>query len=164
MTLTAVTYRRQATEAIPAITYVATVGGYPYHVIPGDPLYPLAAMLGADAPFDPMDPIIPPLTLAQRRAGMNLTKLQLAIMAQRPGYGFMTTAEAEAWLGPGTIPAVAQAVLDGITDQAARNEATLRFVGATNFSRLDPFILLLKSALALSDTVMDAFFTEGAAL
>lgn len=101
---------------------------------------------------------------AARRAAQGLTKLQLAIMAQRPAYGFMTAAEAEAWLGPGTIPPVAQGVLNGIADAAARSEATLRFVGATSFARLDPFILLLQSELDLSDATLDAFFTEGAAL
>ena len=49
-------------------TFVATVNGDPYHVIPGDPLFEQAEIDGADAPFEPVPP---EPTIAQARAAVN---------------------------------------------------------------------------------------------
>ena len=116
----------------------------------------------ADQNGDPQLVQPSPPTAAQLRASRSLTKLQLAITAQRPAYGFMTTTEADEWLGLGTIPAVAADILATLPAGAVRDEATLRFKGATDFPQLDPFMLMLKDHLGLTDAQMDAFFIEGA--
>jgi hypothetical protein len=59
MILTSVTYRREPTADIPETTYVGMVNGLPYHVMPSDPLYPLAQQMGVDAPLEPPLPPLP---------------------------------------------------------------------------------------------------------
>lgn len=59
--LASLTYRREDG------TFVGVVGGYPYHVIPSDPLWPeavaMAAEMGDALPFEPPppEPVPPPL-------------------------------------------------------------------------------------------------------
>ncbi len=60
MMIASITYQR------PDGTFLALLeNGWPYHVIQSDPLYPLAAEMGADAPYEP-EPVGP--SLADRRA------------------------------------------------------------------------------------------------
>ena len=56
-------------------TFVATVNGDPYHVIPGDPLFEQAEIDGADAPFEPVPP--------QPTVAEQLTQARAAVNAER---------------------------------------------------------------------------------
>ena len=86
-------------------TFVATVNGDPYHVIPGDPLFEQAEIDGADAPFEPVPPQ-PTVAeqLAQARAGASMSRLDFAKLALREGW--ITAAEAKAWVPGNALPKI----------------------------------------------------------
>lgn len=94
--------------------------------------------------------------LAQARQAAKLGRLQFA-MALRAG-GVVTKAEAAAWLANGTLPAIGAAALAQIADDAAREDAELRFIAATEIERLNPFIALLQVEAGLTDAQVDALF------
>ena len=96
--------------------------------------------------------------LLARRAEMTITDLQFAAAAILPQFGFMTAQEAADWVGAGVIPAVAQAVIDGIADPTERAVATIRIRGARTISRNESFVSALASAYGLTDEEVDAFF------
>jgi hypothetical protein len=54
-------------------TFVAVVNGLPYHVIDSDPLFAQAQIDGQAAP---LEPALPPQTLAAERAAMKCTPMQ----------------------------------------------------------------------------------------
>ena len=154
-------------DPAPEGSFVAIVGGFPYHVLPGDPLWPealaAAAELGHLLPFEPLPPVrTTEELLAEWRAGAVLTRLQFALQAVHEGK--ITAAEAEAWCGAGAIPALGQAALDLIEDPVARVEARIRFAGAWFVRRLDPFLPAIQAAAEWTDEQVDDFFRDGANL
>lgn len=96
------------------------------------------------------------------RARMSLSKLQLTLALV--GQGILSEAEGEAWLASGTLPAFAVSALDTLPDDGTRAVARLRFVGAVEIERTNPFIALLAGHLGLTDAQVDALFEAGAAL
>jgi len=63
-------------------TFVATVNGDPYHVIPGDPLFEQAEIDGADAPFEPVPP---QPTVEEQRAQWSAAAVQIKIALDEIG-------------------------------------------------------------------------------
>jgi hypothetical protein len=148
-------------------SFVALVEGFPYHVIPSDPLWPLAVeaadALGDDLLLEP-EPEQPTAeeALAAWRARAVLTRIQFALQAVADGK--MTAAEAEAWVGSGTIPALGETALLLIADTALRTAARIRFAGAVFIARNDPFLPALQAAAEWTDAQVDDFFIAGAVL
>jgi len=98
------------------------------------------------------------------RAVMEVTDLQFAVAAIQPQFGFMTAQEAADWVGAGVIPALAQSVIDAITDQSLREAAIIKVRGARRIGRNEPFVAWLAAAQVMTDDEVDAFFTVAAAL
>lgn len=153
MSLIAITARRADG------TFVAVVNGYPYHVIPGDPLYPHAVESGANAPLDPMTPLIAAPTLEQQRAGMILSRSQFARQAALAGK--MTATEARAWAGAGSDTALGTAALALVPEGTARDLAAIVFASATTIDRLNPFMPALQAVAGWTDEQVDEFFRAG---
>lgn len=97
---------------------------------------------------------------AARRARVSVSRTQFAVAAVQSG--LVTAAEAEAWVGAGTLPAIAVAAIDTIADADARAEARIRVAGGQVVARNDPFIALLAAALALTAADVDALFALAA--
>jgi hypothetical protein len=65
-----ITYKR------PDGTFVATLNGAPYHIIPGDPAFAQAQIDGAQASFEPLPPTALEPTIEELRAAMVVSPLQ----------------------------------------------------------------------------------------
>lgn len=100
--------------------------------------------------------------LAAERAAMVLSRLQFALQALAAGK--MTAGEAEAFVGPRTIPALGEAALALIADPQVRAVARIRFAGAQVIERADPLVPLLQVAADWTDAQVDQFFRDGAVL
>ncbi len=96
MTIT-VQYRR------PDGTFIATVNGMPYHVVPGDPRYADAQIVGANAPFEPV-PDTPPdepplLSKVQWKFFLYVTGFDAAAAAALAAMPKTTPQEIATWAG-----------------------------------------------------------------
>jgi hypothetical protein len=78
--------------------------------------------------------------------------------------GLITQDEAIAAVATGTIPAVLQTIVDGITDPAEQFAAKMLLSGATVFERRHPFTEAVGAALGWTSAQIDAFFTAAHAL
>lgn len=76
----------------------------------------------------------------------------------------ITQDEALAAVATGTIPAVLQTIVDGITDPAEQFAAKMLLSGATVFERQHPFTEAVGAALGWTSAQIDAFFTAASAL
>ena len=143
-------------------TFVARLGGLPYHVVPEDPLWGWAVEAGADAPLEPgpaqrSDAEL----LAEWRQSVELTNIQFALVAVEEG--LMAAAEAEAWVARGEIPPIGLMAIASMPE-AARPSARIRFAGARVIARLDPFVSWLMAAAGRSEDEADAMWRRGAQL
>lgn len=101
-------------------------------------------------------------SLTEWREGASVTDLQFADQAVDDG--FMTDAEALAWVSAGVLPQIATDAL-ALVPEPLRPRATRRFAGARIIGRLDPFIIgPFKGLTGLTDTQLDTFFQEAALL
>lgn len=78
--------------------------------------------------------------------------------------GIITQAEALAAVQTGTIPAVLQAVVDGIEDAGEKFAAQMILSGATIFQRNAPLTASLGAAFGWMPEQIDAFFLAASAL
>lgn len=118
-------------------TFVALVDGLPYHVTREDPLYEEAALSGSDAPFEPTpeppEDIIPPITKRQLRLTLVRNDIPLA-----------------------TVEAAIASMPDGLQKQ----EAQIEWADASTFNRNHPTLLLIASALGLTEAQVDAMWEQ----
>lgn len=96
-------------------------------------------------------PIIPQI-ISDRQFFQQLAVLKL-----------ITWDEAEAAVGPGTIPAAISAALDALPDDQLR-PARVIFIGARDFQRNHPLVATLAAALKWDDKQIDALWTAAAEL
>lgn len=142
-------------------TYVATVGGYPYHVTPSTPYWDEAQELGADAPFEPEPEVPPPLTPEQVLAGMPPVS-HAQIIAALILSEIITEAEGVAWIS-GTLPAAVEAMIATLpADQ--RVIARLRAIRPTSVVPTDPLVAALAAAQGQGVEDLIALFQTAAAL
>ena len=128
MNLTSVIYRRPETDEVPAITYVATVNGLPYHVLPDDPLYAQATQLGVDAPFEPVPtPPTPEEVLASIRAAATIDRETLCRALYSQG---KLSDESAIEATAGRWPVEFNAVIQGMTP-AQVLDAKISWAGAS---------------------------------
>jgi len=145
-------------------TFVATVNGDPYHVIPGDPLFEQAEIDGADAPFEPVPPQ-PTVAeqLAQARAGASMSRLDFAKLALREGW--ITAAEAKAWVPGNALPQIVTDIIAQHIEGADRQVvAEINALGQLVVNRNDLLLRLLMMSKKVTDAQMDAHFGVGAIL
>jgi len=145
-------------------TFVATVNGDPYHVIPGDPLFEQAEIDGADAPFEPVPPQ-PTVAeqLAQARAAASMSRLDFAKLALREGW--ITSAEAKAWVPGNALPQIVTDIIAQHIEGADRQVvAEINALGQTVVNRNDLLLRLLMMSKKVTDAQMDAHFGVGAIL
>lgn len=99
-----------------------------------------------------VDPV--PMTAEEMRAWLTLSFTQLLIGLDAEGW--LTTAEAEAWLD-GTLPAPVNALIASLpADQ--RFAAKARAKRPTVVERLNPLVIGLAAATGKTDAELDAFF------
>lgn len=144
-------------------SFVALVGGLPYHVTREDPLFRAAQIAGANAPLE-AEPAAPTDAeiLAAWREQTEITDIQFAKASLAAG--LMTATEAEEWVANGALPAVATTALNAISDVNARAVARIEFRGARIIGRNNPFIPVLQAALSMTDEQVDDLFRAGLAL
>ena len=145
-------------------TFVATVNGDPYHVIPGDPLFEQAEIDGADAPFEPVPPQ-PTVAeqLAQARAAASMSRLDFAKLALREGW--ITAAEAKAWVPGNALPQIVTDIIAQHIEGADRQVvAEINALGQLVVNRNDLLLRLLMMSKKVTDAQMDAHFGIGAIL
>ena len=129
-------------------TLVGQVNGLPYHLVEGDPLWPMAQAIAADMgdelPFEPAPsaPPAPPLVPA-----ITARQLRLALL----GLG-LTGAQVEAQIAamPGT--------------PAQREAAMIEWEYATTYQRDHPLVVALGAALGLTEAQIDAAWMEAATI
>lgn len=113
---------------------------------------------GTDGVPQAVDP--QPLAAAVLRDMMSLSFTQLLIGLENKGW--LTTAEAEAWLD-GVLPAPVVAVIASLpADQ--RFAARARAKRPTMVERLNPLVVALAAAVGKTDDELDAFFVTYAAV
>ena len=78
--------------------------------------------------------------------------------------GFITPAEALAAVQTGTIPAVLQALIDGIEDENEKFGATMVLAGATTFDRNHPLTEAVRLYLNKTSEEIDQFFRDASLL
>ena len=145
-------------------TFVATVNGDPYHVIPGDPLFEQAEIDGADAPFEPVPPQ-PTVAeqLTQARAAASMSRLDFAKLALREGW--ITAAEAKAWVPGNALPQIVTDIIAQHIEGADRQVvAEINALGQLVVNRNDLLLRLLMMSKKVTDAQMDAHFGVGAIL
>jgi len=145
-------------------TFVATVNGDPYHVIPGDPLFEQAEIDGADAPFEPVPPQ-PTVAeqLAQARAAASMSRLDFAKLALREGW--ITSAEAKAWVPGNALPQIVTDIIAQHIEGADKQDiAEINALGQLVVNRNDLLLRLLMMSKKVTDAQMDAHFGVGAIL
>lgn len=136
-------------------SFVATINGLPYHITANDPLFPQAEVAGSGAPLEPVPQA---QSIAEKRAGMTLSRRQmidgLAIA------GFITDAEAIAWAISNTLPPTVEALVVSLPQEQQRS-ARLKLALFTEARRLDPMVPMLAAVAPqpLTDSELDAFFT-----
>lgn len=77
--------------------------------------------------------------------------------------GFITEAEALAWVSAGTLPAAIDAFVASLP-ASDRFGARMILQGATTFERAHPFTAAFGSAVGMDATALDSFWRECAAL
>ncbi|SIQ75990.1 hypothetical protein SAMN05880592_105159 [Bosea sp. TND4EK4] len=123
-------------------SFVARVGGLPYHVIPGDPLWEdaaeQAAELGQALGFEPPSPVVelPPGAISDRQFAQGLAEA-----------GLISEDEAEEWVAAGALPAPLIALVD-LLPVGQRFAARMLLRGATRFEFAHP---LAEAFAALAD-------------
>jgi len=145
-------------------TFVATVNGDPYHVIPGDPLFEQAEIDGADAPFEPVPPQ-PTVAeqLAQARAAASMSRLDFAKLALREGW--ITSAEAKAWVPGNALPQIVTDIIAQHIEGADKQDiAEINALGQLVVNRNDLLLRLLMMSKKVTDAQMDTHFGVGAIL
>ena len=134
-------------------TFVIQVNGYPYHAIPGDPLFVAAQAAGVDAPFEP-EPLPPePVQTTQ----ITFAQLLIGLVTE----GWITEAEGGGWL-VGTLPAPVLAVIATLPSNQ-QFAAKARAIRPSAVVRADPLVAALAAAEGKSSADIDAFFTTYAA-
>lgn len=78
--------------------------------------------------------------------------------------GKITSEEATAALKTGTIPAAIGVILDGMTDTDARDKTERKLIGATEFNRHDPLVMVFAITQGMSEQDVDDFWRLCAAL
>jgi hypothetical protein len=132
-------------------TFVATVGGNPYHVIPGDPLFEAAQAAGEDAPFEPL-PEVP--TIAQTRA---TTAIDRATFCTRlADQGVLTDAEAVS-AAKGNWPEAMLFFL-GFLASAQQRDAQITWASCVTVERNHWLVLAMISMGVITEAVADAVF------
>jgi hypothetical protein len=137
-------------------SFVIELGGYPYHVIESDPLFPevAAAAEGVDLPPEPQPETPPPppivLTARQLFAALALT-------------GMITEAEALAAGRTGEVPTAVEAVFATLPAQDAFL-ARLTWATMRDVPRNHPLIGAMIAADVATDEQVDALFALGAAI
>jgi hypothetical protein len=106
-----------------------------------------AALLGEPAPAVPV-----PQVITDRQFGQRLRDLEI-----------ITQAEALAFVGQGTVPAVLAALIAALPE-AARDDAMLSVVGAVEYRRNHPFTTAIGTAFGWSSEQVDDFFRAAALL
>ena len=128
-------------------TLVGQVNGLPYHLVEGDPLWPMAQAIAADmgdelpfepAPSPPAPPAMPSITARQ---------LRLALL----GLG-LTGAQVEAEIA--TMPG----------SDTTREAARIEWEYATSYQRDHQLVAMLGAALGLTEAQIDSAWMEAATL
>ncbi len=99
-----------------------------------------------------VDPV--PMTAEEMRPWLTLSFTQLLIGLDAEGW--LTTAEAEAWLD-GTLPAPVNALIASLPDDQ-RFAAKARAKRPTVVERLNPLVIGLAAATGKTEAELDAFF------
>lgn len=134
-------------------TFVIRRNGYPYHVVPSDPLFATAQAAGANAPFEPAPEPIP----ARQTTQITFAQLLIGLVAE----GWITEAEGDAWLS-GTPPAPVIALI-GQLPAGQRFAAKARAIRPSVVSLSDPLVQAL-GVMQGKTAELPAFFnTYGAA-
>ena len=83
---------------------------------------------------------------------------QTQFMRAAARVGLVTAEEAEAYLSVGKLPGLVTSAFDAIPDDAARADARLKAIGATEFFRGDDLFALLIGSGAATAAQVDALF------
>ena len=133
-------------------TFVIERNGYPYHVIPGDPLFAAAQAAGASAPFEPEPEPVP----APQTVQISFAQLIGGLVTE----GWITKAEGQAWLR-GTLPAPVTALIAQLPE-AQQIFAEGRALNPTSVLLSDPLVQALAAMRGKADELPAFFNTYGA--
>ena len=134
-------------------SFVATVNGMPYHVIPGDPYWDAAVAAGADAP---MDQVVTE-SLASIRAGTSMDKA--AFLNEVAERGILSDNDAVSG-AKGEWPLAMSGFLALLTPKQKR-DIQIVWAATDSVNRNDPFLMVFASWLLPSDeteATLDAIF------
>lgn len=134
-------------------TFVIDRGGWPYHVLPDDPLFAEAQAAGADAPFEPEPPPPEPVQTTE----ISFAQMLIGLVTEE----WITEAEGEAWLS-GTLPGAVTALIDQLP-AAQRFAARARAVRPSVVLLSDPLVQALGAMQGKSAELPEFFNTYGAA-
>ena len=151
--LESLTYRREDG------TFVGVVNGWPYHIIPSDPLFPeaeaMAADMGGALPYEPP----PPPPAPQPVTDVSFWQFMMAAASLE----IITWAEAEAAVATRAIPALFAATLDALPEPQ-RTMARIKFMGITRVVRGDDLFALMVSEQIATAQQIDAVFAAAATI
>jgi hypothetical protein len=128
-------------------TFVIQRNGYPYHVIPADPLFLEVQARGGNAPLEPE---MPPVVLQATQ--ITFAQLLIGLVAE----GWITEAQGDDWLA-GKLPPPVVALI-GALPANRRFAAKARAARPSVVLRADPLVNALAQARGLTAEQLDAFF------
>jgi hypothetical protein len=139
----------------PDNTFVIEKNGFPYHVIPEDPLYDEFYEDAQSAPFEeiPVSIEVVPQVISDRQFFQ-----QLAVDA------FISPEDALAAVMTGTIPPAMESFVNNIQDPAQQFGARMILSGATEFRRNHPMVDAIGAYMGLDAAWIDGFFRRAAQL
>jgi hypothetical protein len=138
-------------------TFVIRRNGWPYHVIPSDPLFATvaAAAEGLDLPPEPVPEPPPPAPVTD----VSFWQFMLSAASLE----IITLAEAEAAVDTRAMPALFAATLDQLPEPQ-RTMARIKFKGITRVVRGDDLFALMVSTGAATDEQIDGVFAVAATI
>lgn len=132
-------------------TFVIDKNGYPYHVIPSDPLFEEAAAAGINAPMEPM---LEPVSVGTWRQTASISRKDFCVWLFRNG--ILSAAESVV-AAKGDWPDTFAESLSSMSDDE-KVEAQIDWATANNVLRSHHLLDALRVKANLSPEVLDAAF------
>lgn len=112
------------------------------------------ASAGPVAPYQPKPEPVPEV----------ISRRQFYEALALPKYGIITQAEALAAMKSGALPAAIQTIVDGMTDADAKYETEMKLIGAGEFYRSSPLVLVFLVVLGWTEEQADALWIDASRL
>lgn len=132
------------------VTFVATVGGLPYHITEDDALYEEALVAGANAPTEPAPSSPPPIQITS----MSFAQLLVGLVAE----GWITAAEGRNWRDNSVLPPPAANLIASLPTDLERFAAETKALRPSVVLRNDPLLQSLATLQNKTPQQIDTFF------